>query len=553
MKKIIAIALIMSFLFSQPLLATPAINDVDSTHWAYDAIRDIVDAGHIGVNASGEFRPNAPIDKFETSRILASVAGATPTLLDQAYMRHSATISARAAQYTRWNDSSNREIAFLLERGIFIESDLGNFVVRTGDVENLRALSRQEVAVYLVRLMERGDAARSADLPQDFADNSRINSVSRPYVYYLRSLGIIAGEPNNNFNPNGIVTRTTLAVLLSRVSQAIDLPAATQPEPSAPPAQPAPVNVSVISGNIEQVNISTNSLQIRQMDDYVRIIALGDGANIFVNGERQPINNLLPSMSVIGVISGGFISDLHAHSITAAPAPPPLVTAPLEDRQIIGTVREIGQNSIAVDVRILNPQGFVVTQRETITINQESTLVRSGTPITLSNILPNDAINAVVRGNTAIRLDLFERNRSMNVTVIERRTESVLGTNYFIVQDQHGMLHELVVNDATMLRRIGSIGEVEFRDIRIGDTLDVIAEYSLIIEAYAYGSRGTSEGTVSEILIGQTGTSVVLVDARGQTQRYHVRENAFDIHTMRVGQRVSLRLDSLEIESFTTF
>ena len=194
-----------------------------------------------------------------------------------------------------------------------------------------------------------------------------------------------------------------------------------------------------------------------------------------------------------------------------------------------------------------------MTQRETITITTESTLVRSGTPITLSNISPNDAINAVVRGNSAVRLDLFERNRSMNVTVIERRTESVLGTNYFIVEDRYGMLHELVINDATMLRRIGSVGEVEFGDIRIGDTMDLMAEYSLIIEAYAYGSRGSAEGTISEILIGQTGTSVVLVDARGQTQRFHVRERAFDIHSMRVGQRVNLRLDSSEIESFTTF
>jgi len=563
MKKIIAIALIMSFLFSQPLFAAPAIADVDSGHWAYDSIRNIVNAGHMSANASDEFRPNAPIDKFETSRILASMAGATPTLLDLAYENHSATIAVRSAQYTRWNDSSNREVAFLLERGIFIESDLGNFIVRTGDVENLRALSRQEVAVYLVRLMERGSAARAANLPQDFADNSRINSASRPYVYYLRSLGIIAGEPNNNFNPNGIVTRTTLAVLLDRVSQAVNLPAPppqqqpeqqpVQPAQPAPPPTPTPVNVSAISGNIEQVNVSTNSLQIRQMDGDVRIIALGDGANIFVNGERQTISNLLPSMSLIGVITGGFISDLHAHSVVAAPAPPPAVSALLEERQIIGTVREVGQGSISVDVRILNPQGFVVTQRETITITQESTLVRSATPITISNISPNDAINAVVRGNTAVRIDLFERSRSMNVTVVERRTESVLGTNYFIAQDRNGMLHELVINDATMLRRIGSIGEVQFRDIRIGDSLDLIAEYSLIIEAYAYGSRGNAEGTISEILIGQTGTSVVLVDSRGQTQRYHVRENAFDIHTMRVGQRVNLRLDSLEIESFTTF
>ena len=554
MKKTIAIALIMSFLFSMPLFAAPAISDVASGNWAYGSVRAIVNAGHMGVNAANEFRPNAPIDKFETSRILASVAGQTPALLDQAYAIHGATIAARAAQYSRWNNASNREIAFLLERGVFSENDLGNFIVRTGEAENLRALSRQEAAVYLVRLMGRSSAARTANLPQDFADNARINSASRPYVYYLRSLEIIAGEPNNNFNPNGVVTRTTFAVLLDRVVQAMGT---TAPAPAAPaiPQQPpvqatAPAAVAAISGNIVQVNITGNTLQIREMDDSVRIMALADHANVFVNGNRQAIGSLLPSMSIVAVTTNGIITDIHAQNLVTptTPAAPAAV-----ERQVIGTVREIGTDNITVDVRILNPQGFVVTQREVITITSASTLARAGVPITLANINVNDSINGTVRGNVATRIDLFERNRSMNVTVVERRTESVLGTNYFIVRDQNGMLHEFVVNNATTLRRIGSVGTVRFQDIRVGDTLDLLAEYSLIIEAYAYGSRGSAEGTISEILLSRAGNSVIVIDSRGEARRFHIRDGAFDVHSMRVNQRVTLRLDSLEVEGFTVF
>jgi len=560
MKKIIVIALIMSFLVSQPLFAAPiTISDVASSHWAYGAVRSVVNAGHMSVNNSGEFRPNAPIDKFETSRILASVAGQTPALLSQAYAAHRETIEARASQYTRWNNSSNREIAFLLERGIYTENDLGNFIARSGEVENLRALSRQEAAVYLVRLMGRSDAARSANLAHDFADNTRINEASRPYVYYLRNLGIIAGEPGNNFNPNGIVTRTTLAVLLNRVQQEMgpsNAGASTQNVSSPPQTPPA---VSSISGNIEQVHVNANSLQIRQIDNDVRIISISNNANIFVNGQRRNISDLRPGMPIVAIIQSGSIVDLQAQSAAVqptqsepanqTPAPPAFI----EYRQIIGTVYEVRQGSILVDVRILNPQGFVVTQRETITINNSTTILRSTSPIAASNIVVNDAINVVVRNGVATRIELFERNRSMNVTVVERRTESVLGTNYFIVEDLSGMRHELVVDESTMLTRQGSVGNVRFNDIRIGDTLDLLAEYSLILEAYAYGSRGSAEGTVSEILIARAGSSVVIIDSRGQAQRFHVRAGAFDIHSMRLNSRVSLRLDSLEIEGFTVF
>ena len=555
-KNIVVITLILSFVLGMPLsAASVAINDVGVNHWAYSAIRLIVNAGHMGVNADGEFRPNAPIDKFETSRILASVAGRTQTLANQAYTTHGAAIRARSAQYTRWNDAVNRDIAFLLERGIFTESDLGNFIVRSGDAENLRALSRQEAAVYLVRLMGRSGAARAANHAHDFADNARINAASRPYVYYLRNLGIIAGEPGNNFNPNGIVTRTTLAVLLDRTIQAMG-----QDVPAPPPAQQhTAAAVTSFSGSIAQVHINNRSLQLNLTGGEVRIKALASNANIYINGQRQAIDELRPGMSVVGITRNSAITELQAQ--TAATAPPattpatqtPVTPAFVEYRQIMGTVYAIGQGSIGVEMRILNPQGFLVTQRENIIINNNTTFMRAGYPVALSNVVINDVIHMIVRNGIATRVELFERNRSMNATVVERRTESVLGTNYFIVEDLQGIRHELIVDDSTVMRRVGTTGRARFNDIRIGDTLDLIAEYSLIIEAYAFGSRGFADGTISEILITRAGSSVVIVDARGQARRFHVREGAFDIHTMRLNSRVSLRLDSWEIESFTVF
>ena len=553
MKKIVAIALILSFIFSATVFAAPVINDVAVTHWAHSSIRAMVNAGHMTA-AAGEFRPDAPIDKFETSRILASAAGATNALLDAAYAIHGGTVAARAAAYNRWNSASDREVAFLLERGIFTESDLNNFIVRSGDAESLRALSRQEAAVYLVRLMGRGNEARNFNFTPDFVDNSRIQVTFRPYVYYLRSLGVISGEPGNHFNPNGVVTRAAMAVLLERslgmVASPVNPPVVSGVTNGV--GDGAAVSIDSISGVIERVHTNINALQLRLSSGEIRILGMAAVPNIFIDGQRRTIHNLEEGMPIVGITRDRTIIDLQAQSVNqrATETLPPPPTVNVEDRTVQGTVYALSQNAVTIEIRILNPHGFIITQRETITVNANTTVVKGNAGITFQDISVNDVITARVRGGIAQRLEIEERERHMVVTVLERRTESIMNINYFVVEDRQGNTHELVVNDDTRLRRRGSTGNVRFIDIRIGDTLDLIAEYSRIIEAYAYGTRGAVDGIISEIHITRTGTSIMLIEADGEAVRYHVRAGAFDVHSFRLNSRVRLHLDSREIESF---
>ena len=561
MKKIVAIILILSFIWALPVSAATVINDVPPTHFAHAPVRAMVDAGHMTVTGAGDFRPDAPIDKFETSRILASAAGATPALMDEAYAAHGALIRSRSAGYNRWNGATDREVAFLLSRGVFVESDLGNFIVRTGDAESLRALSRQEAAAYLVRLMGRGDEARNFNYTADFTDDARIGANFRPYVYYLRSLGVISGEPGNNFNPNGAVSRAAMSVLLQRSLGMMSAGVSQAAAGGTPSPAEGTTVIDSISGVIERVHTNINALQLRLSGGEIRILGMAAVPNIFVDGQRRTIHNLEEGMPVVGITRDGAIIDLQAQStgesaVTAAPSPQgtgaagTAATANLEYRTVQGTVSALPQGAVVIEVRILNPHGFIITNNETFAVDANTAVTRGGEAVAFSDISVNDVISARVRGGRASRLELEERERRINATVLDRRTEFVTGTNYFVVEDTAGNTHELVVNDATVLTRAGSTGNVRFRDIRIGDTLDLIARYSLILEAYAYGSRGSAEGIISEILITRNGTSVVLIRTGGEAVRYYVIDGAFDVHTLRLNSRVSLRLDSREIEDF---
>jgi len=565
MKKIVAIILILSLAFGQTIYASALINDVPNTHWAFTSVRAMVDAGHMTLTGAGDFRPDAPIDKFETSRILARAAGASQTLMNEAYANHGATIAARSSTYSRWNESANREIAFLMSRGIYTEYDLGNFIVRTGDAESLRALSRQEAAVYLVRLMGRGGEAANFSFTPDFSDDARITANFRPYVYFLRSLGVISGEPGNNFNPNGAVSRAAMAVLLQRslgMSTAVQTGASGASDVTAPVAG-GTVVIDSISGNIERVHANINALQLRLSGGEIRIMGLIQQPNIFVDGQRRTIHNLEEGMQIVGITRDGSIIDLQAQSLQAggnlaastaqgseaAVAPPPAAVSG-NYRTVQGTVSALPQGAVVIEIRMLNPHGFIITDNETFTVDANTTFRRGTQAVALSDISVNDVISARVSGARALSLELEERERRVNATVIDRRTESVMGTNYFVLEDAQGNTHELVVNDATVLRRAGITGNARFNDIRIGDTIDLIARYSQIIEAYAYGSRGSAEGIISEIHITRNGTSVVLIDSSGEALRYHAIAGAFDVHTLRLNSRVSLRLDSREIEGF---
>jgi len=159
-------------------------------------------------------------------------------------------------------------------------------------------------------------------------------------------------------------------------------------------------------------------------------------------------------------------------------------------------------------------------------------------------------VKAKVYAGKAYVLELEEKVRRMNVTVTDKKTENTLGTTYYVVEDDQGKTHELVVNNNTVLTRKG-MGAVKFNDIRIGDSLDLTAEYSVIKEAYAYGEQGYIEGAITEIHITKDGTYLMLLDSNNKVTKYHVIDGAFDVYTLRLNSRVRLRLDSKEIEGIS--
>lgn len=594
MKKVIrqafAVSLALILTGNTMVFGAARFSDVPESHWAYSSIIRVADKGIIVGGTSGEYKPNNPIDKFDTSRILAVALGYKYTNLtdaekaeyDNAYEKNKGIFNSYKASFTKWNSSADKEIAYLLEKGIYTESDLAQFVIKNDNRENLRALSRQEAAVFLVRLVGKTNEALSSSYSDKFSDDSKISQSAKPYVYYLKDKGALAGDTTNSFNPNAAVTRAAMAVMLDKTLSLKENTAPVNTTNNTSGTDSGSIQVETITGTIERVHTSLSAIQVKYSGGDIKIHKIDNMAKVTIDGAVKSILELKEGMGLEALSKNGTLIEVKAASASGQSTANNTQTgtngnnntsqsgtqtskntveqemksdgiSEMELRTIAGTIIDAkslsgGNKIVTIEVKIISPTGGIITEGQNYTVTSGTKITRGYKDTDFSTVAKNDIVKAKVYGNKVYYLELEEKSRQLTGTVVDKRTESILGTHYYKVEDKSGNIYEFVVNKDTVLRR-KEMGEVKFGDIRIGDTIDLISEYANIVEAYAYGSKGYVEGIIKELHITSGGTYIMLMDDTGKNEKYYVIEGAFDVYTLRVNSRVRLKLDSKEVEA----
>ncbi len=245
----------MALAVSMVMMATTAIfaapmKDVSTNHWAYNEITDMQKRGLLVTSSQGEFFPNNYVTYFEFSQILAKATGyqdarinpnIDPELkkaIDSNYEKQKAIIEAHQKNYNHWQKDANGEIAYLLGKGYLQKEDLGKFMSRsTSGAESKRGVRKQEAAVYLVRILHKAETAKDEYGSTGFVDETKIEAGYRPYVAYMKKLGIINGNEKGEFGPIEPITRATLSKMLIdtlKLKEAPVAPPTTPVDPSIP-------------------------------------------------------------------------------------------------------------------------------------------------------------------------------------------------------------------------------------------------------------------------------------------------------------------------------
>ena len=556
--KIAAVLMSVLFMFGGTATAFAAdFHDVGpNLSWAREAINAVSTLGIMTGDFSGNFSPNDPIDKFETVRILARMSGFNLDALnaeERAY--YNTVFEARrnliesfSNQFELWNSGLNREIAYLLYTGVLLPTDLQNFVVIVNGQEALRALSREETAVFLVRFMGRTTEALRTVGVRQFNDDALISPGAKPHVYYLRSLGIMNGDNLNNVSPRAAVNRAAMAILVHSTLKEINSPLLGLQAPAG--------EVDNIAGTITNSFPTFRSIQIAQTtpSSANRILSVSNTAIITINGLSANFSDLQRDMSFTAVVSE---TEIVSITVSGGATPPPTGTTDDAVRTLDGTVARVSvpNNTIGIETRMLNPRGEIISEIRDYTITGATSITRAGSATNLANVTVGDLVVAEVMGNNAVRLQLEERFREVSGTLMEKNFTTGSLFPILVVQDAAGVNHSFSVDNASQIRRQGTSGNIPPRSLRIGDTITLQAEYGRVTEVFARGTTSVADVYVRDIFIsGREQSYIVVTDTlSGSPDRRHlIIDGAFDVHSLVLGSRVRLWLDSQEVSSFTT-
>lgn len=554
--RLVTMAIFIFLPFVVTTYANQRFVDVPTTHWAHEAIINISDNGFMVGNVSGEFRPDAPLDKFETSRILANVAGfrivnLTPeeeALINLAYSNFSETLREMENTFERWNSATNREVAYLLQLNVLTINDINNFIVVNNDSEQLRALSRQEATMFLVRVLGLSAHAGSGIYAQLFNDDGNIATQLRHYVYFLRANNVISGDTYGNFNPNIAVNRASFAIMLYRAMQL--------------PNQFTQYDTELITGTVLAIYQTISAIQI-QTSSGSPIFRVANDATIRINNEQATFSDISQNIQISATLVDGVIQGIVGTSTSvglpqtaSTPLPqtsiptPPATPITLPDSTIAAIVTDVYNNVITLQLRLITPMGDIVTEEISFLTNSNTNVYLGDTLINFLDIRDGDIVDVIVNSGNALEIRVTERVRNFTGTLMERIQLPYANTISYIIKESEMLQHQLLVTNTTILERAGH-GSVQWDQIRIGDTVEVTAEGSNLTSVFAFSQTSTVEGVVESVVFRQ-GVSYLVLNQDGiGTNTYFITGTLQDMHQITIGSRVRLVLDSLEVQNFT--
>ena len=187
-------------------------------HWAREDVEYLAGAGLVNGTSETTFAPDRAMTACEAVIFCSRATGVSDA--DEAKIAAAWEDTIDEIMPESLSSWAGTEMAVCLETGIISEAELRALAQNDGLV---RTISREDLAMYLVRAMQLEPLAKSlSSYPMSFADSSSISAGRQPYVYVLNSYGIVEGDQNNRFLPDRSLTRAEMAVMLRRAIDFMD-------------------------------------------------------------------------------------------------------------------------------------------------------------------------------------------------------------------------------------------------------------------------------------------------------------------------------------------
>ncbi|MDR0273649.1 MAG: S-layer homology domain-containing protein [Clostridiales bacterium] len=542
MKKFFLFVLI-AILFAIPALAQTAMfRDVPPSHYAFDAINWVSDpengAFMVG-DAGNNFHPSRQLTKFEAVPIYAVAAGfsyipdALPPeerdVFTRSLERWGSFLDEMAAQYSSWNRTVDREIAFLLYRGIITMQDVQSFVAREGNSETRPLLTREEAVVWMVRLVGEEANALAFTLPPQtpFNDDAQISAAYRRHIYHARDIGIIHGS-DGNMSPRAHFTRGEMATVFYNALS-------TGEEQAVMNADGSP---TTITGTISNVHMETHVSITTATGRYT--FAIASNAVIMIDNVQRTAAFLRDGMTVTMLVnSDRQIISLMARSQAEAET---AVAVRFSDE---GTIYAVAATpSVTVSTRRLRANEQIIEEQRTFSYAPNAEITRGGTAVPISDIQIGDMASFEYIGNVIHKIELAPRERAIRGVL----TEIIISDSeapVLVIEERNGGILRLSALPDTEYSRNDSRGNIA-SDLRVGDSVTAEIELNNLLRIHAVGNSRTIEGRITGIRMTETITEVLITN-EDETFLVFIRPGIFNAYNLRLGMEIRATLDSSDV------
>lgn len=566
MQKRITKMFLMFVVFSICAMTTFAssFKDVPETHWAYKYIEDMQKRGIMLINSKGEFLPNNQISYFELMEILAKITDYDPqnVVVMQNYELQKPMLEEYAKKYgLAWDKRFDDKIAYLYGKGYIIKDDINKLLVKDAKGAYVKAITtKQDLSVYLVRVLQRQETAKKEYQTTGFADEMQISAENRPHVAYLKKIGIVNGDAKNAFSPNAPVTRALASKMIS------DVLAYKEKQSTATTPQPISTNTNDQQGTM---GATLKKLIEKNESEYYVLLDKGNGSTSFYTMKKTaaitdasgtPIAasdiKLESQVKVIFQKENGidYISHMAiVKSGDVVPTPPTHVTI------AEGTIDRIGSNN---DISILINEVELQTYR----LSDNCTIVIDGQKASYDDLVVDVKVKVYIQSDNIIRLDVLSSTptQESGVEVVASQNQGEVldkyhkKSNYVLYLSVQGKKKEVEIPlNAEIIR---NNKETDFYGIKIGDTVKVGLENDNLVtktKVVVSGTESKIQGTLKEIIIAAVPKVTVATDQGDKTFAITAATDLYDsttrtdisVRDLRMDQKVQLLLDSKEVVS----
>lgn len=283
MKKFLLLFVCLILILESISVFAATFPDVQN-HWAEKEIDALTNRKIITGYDNGNFGPEDSIKRADALLLAARIIGA-------ADVERSAYLDISNEKYYSelkdlGFDGYEKTLSFLIYNDLYTVKEIKDFLSNSKGSEPLK---RIEAAEMLAKISGKADELKNTSVRLNFNDAEEIPAEKAIYVSYCQQQGLMKGMDNNNFNPDGNVTRAQIAVMLYRVSEA---------------------NKIVYSqGTITEINSVNDSIKYVESDKTQKNINGMKKFSLKLNGEKiSDIEKLNVGDTINVIFSGDTIS-----------------------------------------------------------------------------------------------------------------------------------------------------------------------------------------------------------------------------------------------------